>query len=262
LVVARAGAGAPVWANYNAVVAIMRRWRRASGLAIALTLIGIALFVRLGVWQLDRADAAQSMLDAFAAAPQSTLEDFAAVANDPPAARFPHVRVHGHYIAGRTWLRDEQMRSGRLGVEVYAAFAVDGSAAALLVDRGWVAWQHAPGTQPQLPAAGEGDIDLTGIYAPFPGSGLRLGGNSLARQPAGTKLTLAIDHDEIAADLAAALLPRVLLLDADPAGGFERTWTPALMPPARHQAYAFQWFAFALAAAVIFVLRHWVKVEK
>jgi len=260
--VVRAGAGAPFPANYNAVVAVTRRWRRASGFAIALTLVGVALFVRLGIWQIDRAREAQSMLDGFAGASQSGLEDFAAVAADPPAGRFPHVRVRGHYVAARTWLRDEQMRKGQLGVEAYAAFAVDGVAATLLVDRGWVAWEHAPGTQPQLPAPDAGEIDLSGIYAPFPGSGLRLGGNSLARQPAGPKLTLAIDHDEIAADLAAPLLPRVLLLDPDPASGFERSWTPALMPPARHQAYAFQWFALAVAAIVIFVLRHWIKVDK
>jgi cytochrome oxidase assembly protein ShyY1 len=28
------------------------------------------------------------------------------------------------------------------------------------------------------------------------------------------------------------------------------------MPPERHRAYAFQWFTFALAAVVIFVLLH------
>jgi len=40
-----------------------------------------------------------------------------------------------------------------------------------------------------------------------------------------------------------------------------RAWKPAVMPPARHQAYAFQWFAFALAALLLFVVLHWKKVE-
>jgi len=240
----------------------MRRWRRASGFAIVLTLVGVALFVRLGIWQLGRAREAQSMLDAFAGASQSALEDFVEIAADPPAGRFPHVRVRGHYVVARAWLRDEQMRNGRLGVEAYAAFAVDGVAATLLVDRGWVAWEHAPGTQPPLPAAIEGEIDLTGIYAPFPGNGLRLGGNVLPTQTTWPKLTLAVDHDEIAADLKHALLPRVLLLDADVASGFERIWIPAMMPPARHAAYAFQWFAFAVAALAIFAFLHRKKVDK
>ena len=45
----------------------------------------------------------------------------------------------------------------------------------------------------------------------------------------------------------------MLLLDPDAASGFARTWTPAVMPPARHQAYALQWFAFALAALIMII---------
>jgi surfeit locus 1 family protein len=239
-----------------------RRWRRASWFAIALTLIGIALFVRLGVWQLDRAQEAQTLLDAFGHASNAAFEDFATVSFNPPGSRFPHVRVRGHYVTGRGYLRDEQLRAGRLGVEAFAVFAADGSAPQLLVDRGWIAWSHAPGSQPALPSLPEGDVELRGTYAPFPGSGLRVGGNVLSTQTAWPKLTLAVDHDEIAADLKHALLPRVLLLDADPASGFERSWIPAMMPPARHTAYAFQWFAFAVAALAIFVLLHWKKVDK
>jgi cytochrome oxidase assembly protein ShyY1 len=243
-------------------MATTRRWRRASWIAIALTLVGIALFVRLGLWQLDRAQEAQRLLDAFAHASNAAFEDFAAVGVNPPGSRFPHVRVRGHYVASRGYLRDEQLRAGRLGVEVFAVFAVDGSVPQLLVDRGWIAWAHAPGSQPDLPSLREGEVEVSGTYAPFPGSGLRLGGNVLSTQKSWPKLTLAVEHDEIAADLEHSLLPRVLLLDGDAASGFERTWIPALMPPTRHTAYAFQWFAFAVAALAIFVLLHWKKVDK
>jgi cytochrome oxidase assembly protein ShyY1 len=239
-----------------------RRWRRASWLAIALTFIGIAVFMRLGIWQLDRARETQAVLDAFAGASGSAFDDFAAVSTNPPPDRFPKVRVHGHFVAGRGWLRDEQLHAGRVGVEAYDAFTVDGGQPLLLVDRGWIAWSHAPGTQPAVPAPPPGDVELSGMYAPFPASGLRVGGNALLTQSAWPKLTLAIDHNEIAADLGRPLLPRVLLLDADPASGLERAGTPQLMPPARHRAYAFQWFAFALAAVAIFVLLHWKRVEK
>jgi cytochrome oxidase assembly protein ShyY1 len=227
-----------------------------------LTFIGIAIFVRLGIWQLDRAREAQSLLDAFGAALNAPVEDFAAVGSAPPADRFPHVRVRGRFVTDGGYLRDEQMRNARLGVEAFAAFEVNGASALLLVDRGWIVWSHAPGSQPGLPPPDKGDVELSGIYAPFPGSGVRVGGDALAAQTQSPKLTLAIDRDEIAADLKRPLLPRVLLLDPDPASGFERVWTPAVMPPARHAAYAFQWFAFALAALAIFVLLHWKKVDK
>ena len=236
-----------------------RRWQRPSWFAIALALIGIALFLRLGIWQLDRAREAQSLLDAFVAAAGAPLEELAPVGAAPPDARYPHVRVRGRFIADGGYLRDEQLRNGQPGVEAYAAFAVAG-AESLLVDRGWIAWSRAAGSQPALPALPQGEVELRGIYAPYPGNGVRVG-EGLAAQAAWPKLTLAIDRGEIAADLKRPLLPRVLLLDPDPASGFARVWTPNLMPPARHEAYAFQWFAFAVAAFVIFVLLHWKKVE-
>ena len=130
----------------------------------------------------------------------------------------------------------------------------------LLVDRGWIAWSHEPGTHPALPPLPQGEATLTGVYAPFPGNGIRVGGNALARQTEWPKLTLAIDAQEIAADLNRPLLPRVLLLDAEGASGFVRSWTPSVMPPERHRGYAVQWFAFAIAAIVIFVLLHYKKV--
>ena len=239
-----------------------RQWRRPSWLALALTVIGMLVFMRLGIWQLDRADEAQRILAAFAAAPNAAYEDFSRVRTAPPDARYPHVRVRGHFVADRGYLRDEQVHDGKLGVEAYAAFAVDGDGALLLVDRGWIAWSRGRSSQPALPTLSVGDIELSGVYAPFPGSGLRVGGDALSAQSTWPKLTLAVDAQEIAADLNAPLLPRVLLLDADAASGFVREWTPNLMPPQRHQAYAFQWFAFALAALVIFVLLHFPKVKK
>jgi len=40
-----------------------------------------------------------------------------------------------------------------------------------------------------------------------------------------------------------------------------RAWTPNVMPPPRHRAYAVQWFAFAIVALAIFVGQHWRKVD-
>jgi len=241
--------------------ATTRRWQRASWFATALTVGGVVLFVRLGEWQLDRARGAQELLDAFGSAQHAAFEDFAAVAAEPPPARFPHVRVSGRFIEGRGYLRDEQVRDGKVGVEAIDAFAIEGSTALLLVDRGWIAWTRSAGTEPVLTPLPEGEVSLAGVYAPFPGSGMHVGGNALAAQKSWPKLTLALDPAEISGDLGRPALPRLLLLDPDAESGFVRTWTPAVMPPARHQAYAFQWFAFALAALVLFVALHWTKVE-
>jgi hypothetical protein len=181
-----------------------------------------------------RSRRARELLDAFARPAAFGIFHGRA---EPPAARFPHVRVSGRFVEGRGYLRDEQVRDGKVGVEVIDAFAVDGSAALLLVDRGWIAWTRSADAKPVLPPLPEGEVSLAGVYAPFPGSGMRVGGNVLAAQKAWPKLTLALDPAEISGDLGRPLLPRVLLLDPDAASGFVRTLdAAAVMPPARHQA--------------------------
>jgi surfeit locus 1 family protein len=238
-----------------------RRWHKPSLLAWALLLAGIAAFVSLGLWQLERAGQKEQLLAAFAAGANEPAVDLANVRDAGDAQRYPHVRVQGHFVADRGYLRDEQMHDGHLGVHAIGVFAVDAEQRLLLVDRGWIGWNHAPGSTPALPPLPDGDVALTGIYAPFPGSGLRVGGNALATQSAWPKLTLRIDAAEIADDLRQPLLPRMLLLDADANSSFVREWTPNVMPPLRHRAYALQWFTFALVALVVFVAVHWRKQE-
>jgi surfeit locus 1 family protein len=243
-----------------------RRWHRPSWFALALTVLGVIAFVRLGVWQLDRAIQKEQLMAAFNAAPQALPTDFASVRDTTNDARdmqyYPHVRIVGRYLAERGYLLDEQMHKGRLGVHAIGVFVGNGESRLLLVDRGWIAWNHAPDTTPALPPLPGAEVALTGIYAAYPGGGLRVGGNALPVQTAWPKLTLYLDPAPIAADLGRLLLPRMLLLDPAPDSGFVREWTPNVTPPARHRAYAFQWFAFAVAALVIFVALHWRQVEE
>ena len=238
-----------------------RRWQRPTGFALALTLFGIAVFMVLGLWQLDRAAQKERLLAAFRGASETAPADFNSVHDTTDLQHYPHVRVVGYFLADRGYLLDEQMHDGRLGVHAIGVVAVVGEDRLLLVDRGWIAWNHAPGTTPALPRLPESEMALTGIYAPFPGGGLRVGGNALLSQATWPKLTLYLDAEPIAADLGKPLLPRMLLLDAAPDSGFARAWTPNVMPPERHRAYAFQWFAFVVVALAIFIGKHWRKVD-
>lgn len=233
-----------------------RVWHRPSAFAWAITVFGVAFFGALGVWQIKRAAQKQALFAAFAAAGQTPTLDLSHVqASD--ASRYQHVRVHGQFLRERSYWLDEQVHRGRIGVHAIAVFAPDGTDTRLLVDRGWVAWDHAPGTTPAMPELPAGAIELTGLYAPFPGSGLRIGGNALPQQSAWPKLTLFLDATALAADLGHALYPRIVLLDPAPGSGFVREWKPDVFPPQRHIAYAVTWFGFLVVALAIFVGQHW-----
>ena len=222
-----------------------------------LTVLAAALFVRLGVWQLDRAAYKEALLRRYAAAAAAPPVAFGTVAATPPADAFPRVAVRGHYLVDRAYLLDNPHHDARGGVEVYVPLALAGDPRLLLVDLGFL-----PGDGreqlPQLPALPVGEVDVHGLYLPPPGVGLELGGDALARQPHWPKSSIYLDLAQVAADLHRSLYPRVLALDADPATIFQRVhaFDFSAMPPARHRAYAFQWFSFALAVLVIFLVLH------
>jgi len=238
----------------------MMRIRRPSVFAVLLTIFGIAVFCVLGVWQLERAAYKEGVLARFQHAATAPLVGLASAVADPHPDDYPHVQVTGRLDGGRVYMLDDQMRSGRLGVMVYVPFLPDGSVHTLLVNLGFLTKMGADSTTlPELPPIPGHDVTLTGIYAPPPLPGLKLGGNPLPREKTWPKLVTWIDTGQIAADLHRSVYPHVLLLDPDPHSAYLRSWTANVMPPARHRAYALQWFSFAIAAVVMFFVLHRVK---
>jgi cytochrome oxidase assembly protein ShyY1 len=217
----------------------------------------MALFVRLGVWQLDRAALKESLLRRYAAAATAPAQPFATVAAHPSPDSYPRVHLDGAYLTNRVYLLDNPNHDRRGGVEVYVPFRPRGEARLLLVDIGFL-----PGSgsdqHPPVPPLPSGSVSLHGLYLPPPGAGFEMGGDALARQATWPKTTIYLDLAQLAADLHQPLYPRVLALDADASSTYQRKAHVdfSAMPPARHRAYAFQWFSFAVALAAIFVILH------
>jgi cytochrome oxidase assembly protein ShyY1 len=235
----------------------MSGMRRPSWWSLLLTIVGAVLFVRLGVWQLHRADYKDELLRRYAAAASAPVQDFAAVAANTPENAYPRVRVRGHYLADRLYLLDNPKHDDTGGVEVYAPLDTGSGDRLLLVDLGFLPG-NGTDQAPQLPPLPTDSVTLQGLYEPSPGAGFEMGGNALAQQTHWPKTTIYLDMQQVAHDLGKPLYPRMLALDADPAAIYVRLHTLDLssMPPARHRAYAFQWFTFALAAVVIFLVLH------
>lgn len=233
-----------------------RRWITPSWFAVLLLVAGVSAFSYLGAWQLKRAADKASLIASYAGNADRESISLADARRSTAADQFPKIRTMGRIDPQHAYILDDQIRDGRQGVMVYAVVLPEEGGTALLVNRGFLA-RLPGGALPVLPPLESGVQTWSGIYAPPPGIGLRLGGNALLQQTTWPKLTIHIDLEEIAADFGKPLDKRVLLLEPDPASGFVREWTPQILPPERHQGYAFQWFAFALAAIVIFIVLHW-----
>lgn len=213
----------------------------------SLAVAAMVLFAGLGRWQSHRAVEKQAMLDAAAQVLTTREVHPLAAAHDPARVdRYDWAVGEGAFDARAPLLLDNQQRDGRVGVRVYRIFAPD-DAGPLLVDLGWL--PLPPSRElPQVPLP-EGRMELRGLLAAPPSSGIRLG-RGLVQVEEGWLLT-RVDMGAIAdaTGLSVPLAPRVLRLDPAMPLGYERDLEllANTLPPDKHRGYAVQWFGLALA---------------
>lgn len=219
-----------------------------------LALLGIALFTRLGFWQLDRMHQKQAMLAAVDTVLAERIPQPLALAADPQQARgYTWAAGHGSFADLPAVLLDNQGRDQRIGIRAYRVFEPD-SGTPLLVELGWL---PLPGdrTMPAVPRPA--DTTVSGLLLPPPSAGLARGtpvpiASGESRE---NLLVIAMDLGLLAKALdLPALAPRVLKLDPaqalaarTPAYARDLDILPNTLPPKRHLGYAVQWFGLAIA---------------
>ena len=207
-----------------------------------------AVFLRLGLWQLERKADKELLFERFENAPSMSLGQ-ALEAGQP----FTRVAARGHFDPERHILLDNKVWQGRAGVHVLTPFVPE-VGPALLVNRGWLPLPADRSYLPDVPTA-SGAFELTGRLAPPPGVGRRLGAPDALVTDDWPQLVTYLDLPSVAGALEEPLAPWVILLDAADPGGFEgRQWSPAAMTPAVHGGYAVQWLGLLAATVVIWLV--------
>lgn len=215
------------------------KWGRSTLLA-SVVMIGLLLLcIRLGFWQLDRAEQKRTLL---AAGNSSISFEAAIVAGEQGLWRQSSVR--GRYAQEPPVLLDNQTHHGQPGYQVFSRFVTDGGAQ-LLVNRGWI----AQGQRPHKPTAES--VNIAGIIAPYRKAGFRLGPAVVSAPEVSPAVVNYPTQPEWEALLQAPLLPFTLWLAPAQPDGYVREWTLQSAAPEKHLGYAFQWFAMATAVAVI-----------
>jgi surfeit locus 1 family protein len=219
-----------------------------------LTVLGVALcvaFIALGRWQWHRGALRAAQWDAFAQGADQALPLGARKLAD--VARFARVSVSGHFRSDRQFLLDNRTHAGSAGYEVLTPLELaDGRV--LLVDRGWVAFTGYRAVLPDISLAAQQTVTLTGRVDELPSAGLAFGRAAPAATGGWPKLATYPRLQDIAAALGQTPEARILLLDAHAPHGYVRDWQPPGLPPARHWAYAIQWWCFAAALVVLWIV--------
>ena len=220
---------------------------RANLFWILLTMLGVALFVGLGVWQIQRAEQKRAILSAHQSAGRLPLADLGAT-----TPRYTRVTGRGHYIPRQIYL-DNQMLQGRPGVEVFTPLRFDGGRV-IMVNRGW---RPLPPDRKSLPSAPvpADPVAVSGRIDRPPQVGIRLGEARRLSRDQWPQLVTYLDLKRIADALQLEISPWVLELSPNaPAGFTGRGDAPVNFGPDRHLAYAYTWFTMAAAVAIVYLL--------
>ncbi|MEE4360430.1 MAG: SURF1 family protein [Pseudomonadales bacterium] len=227
---------------------VRQGWGFRPGIRLSLFVLAfLPLLIVLGTWQLGRADEkarieAEDRLRA-AEAPID-LEGF--LASGPDARDLTRVQVLGEILRTRVFLLDNRTWQGRTGYEVVAPVAFD-AATAVLVNFGWV---PAPARRAELPEIllPPGRVRITGRALLAPDQTPVFDSAPETGWPRRVQRIDASVLEPLVEDRA--LLPFLVVADADAPGAQQYVWQPVRMSADRHRAYAAQWFGLALVLVV------------
>jgi len=232
-------------------------WGKVVVLLAALAAIALAL--RLGFWQLDRAAqkvALQAALDERGREPPLTAAELARHAAAVPAQVSRRARLAGTWVAERTVYLDNRQMDGKVGFFVVTPLRLEGAREAVLVQRGWVARNFEQRTAlPPVPTPG-GRVEVVGRVAETPSRMYEL------EAAASGAIRQNVDVASFARETGLELLPLAVIESATSPpsrDGLERRWPPPATDVQKHYGYAFQWFAIAAAIVVLYV---WFRIVR
>ncbi len=230
-----------------------------SWLGTLITVCCIPLFIKLGYWQYHKAEqkkALQATYQRYQAAAPVTLP---LLIEHTEPWRYRAVQVVGHYLPQYQILLDNQVEAEQVGYHVITPLQIQGSDTVVLVDRGWI---PAPDSHSDIPVVDTptGQQQVTGkVWLPS---------TKFYTLSAGTQQAVSgwqtvwqnMDMQRYQQAVPFKTLPLAIRLDAaSQAGGFVRNWVMPDDRVATNISYAYQWFGFAVAAFIIYLV---VSVKK
>ncbi len=217
----------------------------------ALMFLLMAVFVALGRWQWRMGDARATQYRHFRLGADRVIS-----LGPAPLARQPlyqRVRLTGSYDGAHQFLLDNSIHGKLDGYQVLTPLRRPG-AETVLVDRGWVPFTGNRARLPDVSLGQNEPVVVTGRIARLPAPGLSFG---RVPPPAGgswPKVTSFPTVGQLVVALGRPADPRILLLDPGEPHGYLRDWRPPGMPALENWGYAVQWWAFAAAALVIWLV--------
>ena len=227
----------------------------------ALTLLCLLAFIRLGMWQLDRAEYKREMYQVFVEQQQSASVPLDALDFTAEQSLYwKPVTVSGRFNENLQLLLDNRTYKGQQGYYVYGVFKPDNLESWLLVNQGWLKANPDRSMVPDLLRDNE-RVTLNGKLKRVPNTGILLAEVSPEKMQAYVYRFQKLNIAEIESLIQHDLLPFVMQLDQSSATGYVRDWTEPGSDEQKHLGYAFQFFAFALTLLTGYCVMNFKKID-
>jgi len=193
------------------------------------------LFFSLGLWQIERGQNKQEVLDLFAEgikAEPSTLSS--------QSQKWQRVNAKGTLDGTRQIYIDNVVHRGRVGFKVLTPLKIDDEDGLILVDRGWIEKNANISVLPDI-SLSQKKIEVSGLLVK-PELGFVLSDNLITTSWPKTSQTQSLDY--IAKEYKEEIYPFILV--AEPTYDDALTYMdviPTNMPAVKHYGYALQWFS-------------------
>jgi surfeit locus 1 family protein len=254
-------------ATMNFISTIISAPRQRSLLVATMaTVIGVALTVRLGVWQLSRGHEKEALHAAILSQQAKPALDTAAVLKDKSVLAQLHqgVRLEGRWLSQYTVYLENRPMQGHSGFIVLTPLQID-NATTVLVQRGWIPRHQQDRTLLAPIETPQGLVRVNGRITSAPSEVMDLGEKNAATAEATTAQTTGqspirqnLKLAEYSQEIGVSLVGTVLQTDAD-AEGLQRSWPVITAGVEKHWGYAFQWFALAVVQLMLYFWYQWIK---
>lgn len=222
-----------------------------SWLGFLVLIICVPLFIKLGLWQYNKAKLKQEMQTSYNASLDYDALALPARLDNPDMWKYKKVKITGHYETKYQILLDNQVEQSRAGFHVLTPLKIEGRNDYVLINRGWIAGKA---THTDLPAitTPEGVVEIVGlVWVPSK----KIFTLETTQEKSQWNLVWQhMDLERYQKSVSLNVLPIVIKLDSNSnAGGFIRNWQLPAEKIATNMGYAYQWFGFAVASILIFL---------
>jgi len=235
---------------------------RPTWLGFVIVLICIPLFIKLGFWQFTKAQIKSNIQASYQLAEKNTALDFPldyinaeSVVND--VWKYKKVKTIGTFETKYQILLDNQVEDGRAGYHVITPLKIENSDEYVLVNRGWIPANALHADIPSVETPIKKQEVFGQVWIPTK-IFFTLESPNVDFQAVWQNMDL-IKYKKIVPLKVSALM---IKLDKDSnAAGFVRNWDVPQSRITTHLGYAYQWYGFAIAAFLIFLVMSFKKVE-